>query len=126
MSLRGRGSCSANVPFRYRYSNAQGTLVRFERHNRFSLSTAPMPEVSRFLGIVVGMFYNEHGVPHFHAVYGEHEVSVEVESGAVHGHFPPRAQRHVLEWAVLRKAELLEDWDLARKGEPLKRIARLE
>lgn len=39
-----------------------------------------MPEVSRFFGIVIGMFYKEHGVPHFHAVYGEHEISVEIES----------------------------------------------
>lgn len=38
-----------------------------------------MPELSRFLGIVIGMFYREHGVPHVHAVYGEHEISVEVE-----------------------------------------------
>ena len=56
-----------------------------------------MPEISRFLGIVIGMFYNEHGVAHFHAVYGKHEISVEVESGLCHGHFPPRALRHVLE-----------------------------
>ena len=39
-----------------------------------------MPELSRFLGIVIGMFYREHGVPHFHAVYGEHEISVEIET----------------------------------------------
>jgi len=37
-----------------------------------------MPELARFLGIVIGMFYREHGVPHIHAVYGEHEISVEV------------------------------------------------
>ena len=43
-----------------------------------------MPELSRFLGIVIGMFYREHGVPHFHAVYGEHEISVEVETGTIH------------------------------------------
>lgn len=85
-----------------------------------------MPEISRFLGIVIGMFYREHGVPHFHAVYGEHEISVEVESGAVHGSFPPRALRHVLEWAALHKAELLENWELAREGKPLNRIAPLE
>ena len=35
-----------------------------------------MPEISRFLGVVIGMFYSEHGVPHFHAVYGEHEASI--------------------------------------------------
>lgn len=85
-----------------------------------------MPEISRFLGIVIGMFYNEHGVAHFHAVYGEHEISVEVESGAVHGRFPNRALRHVLEWAELHKAELLANWDLARAGKPLNRIEPLE
>lgn len=85
-----------------------------------------MPEISRFLGIVIGMFYSEHGVPHFHAVYGEHEISVEVESGVVHGTFPPRALRHVLEWLALHKAELLDNWDLARQGKPLNRIAPLE
>jgi hypothetical protein len=51
------------------------------------------------------MFYNEHGVPHFHAVYGDHEISVEVESGRVHGQFPARAQRLVLEWAALHRGE---------------------
>jgi len=85
-----------------------------------------MPEISRFLGIVIGMFFNEHGVPHFHAVYGEYEVTVEVETGAVHGEFPPRALRLVLEWAALHTSELLENWRLARQGQPLKRIAPLE
>ena len=51
-----------------------------------------MPEVSRFLGIVIGMFYRDHGVAHFHAAYGEHEVSIEVETSTVHGDFPPRAR----------------------------------
>jgi hypothetical protein len=50
-----------------------------------------MPELARFLGIVIGMFFREHGVPHFHAVYGEHEISVEIETGSIHGEFPPRA-----------------------------------
>jgi uncharacterized protein DUF4160 len=85
-----------------------------------------MPEISRFLGIVVGMFYSDHGVAHFHAVYGEHEISVEVESGEFHGQFPARALRLVLEWANLHKEELLENWQLARQGQPLKRIAPLE
>ena len=85
-----------------------------------------MPEISRFLGIVIGIFYSEHGIAHFHAVYGEHEVSVEVESGRIHGQFPARALRLVLEWAELHKGELLENWELARQGLPLKRIAPLE
>jgi hypothetical protein len=85
-----------------------------------------MPEISRFLGIVIGIFYSEHGVPHFHAVYGEHEISVEIETSAIHGEFPPRALRLVLEWATLHKHELLENWESARQGKPLRRIAPLE
>ena len=85
-----------------------------------------MPEISRFLGIVIGIFYSEHGAPHFHAVYGEYEISVEVESGNVHGQFPPRALRLVLEWATLHREELIENWQLARQGQPLRRIAPLE
>lgn len=85
-----------------------------------------MPEISRFLGIVIGIFYSEHGVAHFHAVYGEHEISVEVESGKIHGEFPERALRLVLEWANLHRGELIENWQLARQGRPLRRIAPLE
>lgn len=70
--------------------------------------------------------YSEHGVPHFHAVYGEHEVSIEIGSRVVFGEFPPRALRLVLEWAELHRAELLENWELARQGQPLIRIAPLE
>ena len=85
-----------------------------------------MPELSSVLGIVIGMFYREHGVAHFHAVYGEHEISVEVESGRIHGQFPRRALKLVLEWRDLHKAELLENWQLAKQGQPLKPISPLE
>lgn len=85
-----------------------------------------MPEISRFLGIVIGMFFNEHGPPHFHAVYGEHTMTVEIESGKVRGEFPPRALRLVLEWSQLHRQELLEDWERARRRQPLVRIAPLE
>ena len=85
-----------------------------------------MPELSRFLGIVIGMFYREHGVAHFHAVYGEHEISVEVETGRVHGQCSPRALKLVLEWGELHKSELVANWELAKQGQPLNRIAPLE
>jgi hypothetical protein len=85
-----------------------------------------MPELSRFLGVIIRMHYEEHGHPHFHAVYGEHKISVEVDSGIVRGSFPTRALRHVLEWAQLHRAALLANWQLARQGRPLERIAPLE
>ena len=89
-------------------------------------SAALVPEISRFLGIVIGMFYREHGVPHFHAVYGGHKITVEIESGAVRGTFPTRALRLVLEWANLHRAELLVNWERARQRQPLIRIEPLE
>lgn len=85
-----------------------------------------MPEISRFLGIVIGMFYREHGVAHFHAVYGEHEITVEIETGRIHGSFPPRALRLVLEWAAMHRTELLANWARARRSELLEQIAPLE
>ncbi len=85
-----------------------------------------MPEGSRFLGIVIGMFYKDHAPPHFHAVYGEYEVTVEIKTGVVQGQFPKRALCHVLEWYELHRTELVEDWRLAQARRPLKRIAPLE
>jgi hypothetical protein len=85
-----------------------------------------VPEISRFLGIVIGMFFNEHGLPHFHAVYGEYKTTIEIESQSVRGEFPPRALRLVLEWASLHKQELIADWERARRREPLVKIEPLE
>ena len=85
-----------------------------------------MPELSRFLGIVVTMFYGDHVPPHFHASYGEFDIEVVIETGVVTGKFPKRALRHVLEWYDLHKDELRENWALAATRRPLKKIAPLE
>ncbi len=85
-----------------------------------------MPEISRFLGIVIAILYRDHEPPHFHASYGEHDITVGILDGVVNGHFPPRALRLTLEWRELHKQELLEDWNLARNRQPLKPIAPLE
>jgi hypothetical protein len=85
-----------------------------------------MPELSRFLGIVIAMYYRDHGPAHFHAIYGEFEMTVEVESGQESGEFPQRARAHVEEWRQLHRAELFEAWTLARASQPLPRIDPLE
>ena len=85
-----------------------------------------MPELSRFYGIIIRMFYGDHAPPHFHAVYGEHAILVYLESGRVEGEFPSRALGHVLEWYHLHKAELQDDWRLASERRPLKAIQPLE
>lgn len=85
-----------------------------------------MPEISRFLGIIIAMFYRDHEPPHFHAKYGGFEITVDINEGIVNGQFPKRALGHVLEWYELHKDELLEDWKLASMGKPLKKISPLE
>jgi hypothetical protein len=74
-------------------------------------------EMSRFLGIIIAMFYKVHAPPHFHAIYGEYEITVEIESGVINGRFPRRALRLVLEWLELNKDELLENWQLYGRKE---------
>jgi hypothetical protein len=85
-----------------------------------------MQEISRFLGIVIAMFYRDHSPTHFHAVYGDVDITVTIESAIISGEFPKRALSHILEWLELHKAELLENWELERQGRPLNNVAPLE
>ena len=81
-----------------------------------------MPTVSRFFGIVVFLNYRDHAPPHFHARYGDGEVTVEIEGGAVAGRMSKRALRLVLEWAALHEDDLMRNWTLARERKPLEPI----
>lgn len=85
-----------------------------------------MPEISRFLGIIIFMNWGDHPLPHFHARYGDYEITVEIETGIVRGEFPKRALRAVLEWSDLHQAELMHDWLLAQQRMPLQPILPLE
>jgi len=85
-----------------------------------------VPELSRFLGIVIYMYYRDHAPPHFHAEYAEFEITVDIQSGVVTGEFPRRALNLVMEWYSLHKDELAEDWALAEGKKPLKTIDPLE
>ena len=85
-----------------------------------------MLEISRFLGIIIAMFYRDHSPPHFHAVYGEYEILVEIETGVINGRFPKRALSLVIEWFELHKEELIDNWRLAQERRPLNKIKPLE
>ncbi len=85
-----------------------------------------MPIVSRFLGIFIAILYRDHEPPHFHAIYGDYEISVGINDGVVMGRFPHRALRHVLEWSELRRSELMANWQNALERMPLEQIAPLE
>lgn len=86
-----------------------------------------MPEISRFLGIIIAMYYNDHAPPHFHARYGDFEAVIAIETGEViEGRLPPRVLGLAQEWREYHRAELGENWSLARERRALKRIAPLE
>ena len=72
------------------------------------------------------MYYRDHAPPHFHAEYGEYEIEVDIDSGSIQGWFPRRALKAVIEWHELHRAELLENWRLARERLPLNHIEPLE
>ena len=85
-----------------------------------------MPVVSRFLGIIITMYWDDHSPPHFHAKYGGYEITVDILSGVVEGKFPKRALAHVMEWYDLHSEELLENWELCRHRENPSPIEPLE
>lgn len=86
-----------------------------------------MPEISRFFGIVVTMYYNDHAPPHFHVRYGGQKAIVGIDPvRPIEGALSPRVLSLVVEWATLHRAELAHDWDLARANAPLLGIAPLE
>jgi len=85
-----------------------------------------MPEISRFFGIVIQMYYDEHLPPHFHALYGGDEAQIGIDPIRVlHGELPPRAISLVIEWAALHQHELMENWRLARYDQKPRKIQPL-
>jgi hypothetical protein len=86
-----------------------------------------MPEISRFLGIVISLYYNDHPPPHFHVRYSEQRAIVAIDSLMIlEGSLSPRVLGLVVEWASLHRQELFDDWQLAREQLPLNSIAPLE
>ena len=78
-----------------------------------------MPEISRFYGIIIQMFYQEHQPPYFHATYGEYRVEISIlDLKVIAGEFPRKGLNLVLDWAELHKDELMREWELAQKKEP--------
>ena len=85
-----------------------------------------MPEISRFFGIVITMYWNDHNPPHFHARYGESLAEIDIRTLALLcGSLPPRAMAMTIEWALQHQRELLTQWERARRQLPLQSIEPL-
>ncbi|EOD01909.1 DUF4160 domain-containing protein [Caldisalinibacter kiritimatiensis] len=82
-----------------------------------------MPVVSRFYGIIIKMYFNDHLPPHFHAIYGEYNGLFDINTlNMLEGDLPKRAQKLILEWANLHQQELIKMW----KTQQLKKLEGLE
>jgi len=85
-----------------------------------------MPQISRFFGIIISMYFNDHNPPHFHAQYGDEECLISItDLSIMEGKIPSRALGMVIEWAVLHQEELLANWQKATNLEPLDKILPL-
>jgi len=86
-----------------------------------------MPEISRFYGIIVRMYYDEHSPPHFHVFYQDKDAAVRIDTlELVRGSLPRRAMVLVAEWALAHREELRQNWSRVERGEPLLPIAPLD
>ena len=80
-----------------------------------------------FYGILIQMYWDEHAPPHFHAIYGDLEATVDIRSLSIReGNLPRRASSLVLDWAELHQTELLNDWDLCQTKQQPKPIEPLK
>ena len=86
-----------------------------------------MPEISRFFGIIIRMYYDDHPPPHLHAEYQGHKALLDFQGNVLRGNLASRAAlRLVREWIDVHPAELQEDWELARVRSALNWIAPLD
>ncbi len=86
-----------------------------------------MPEISRFFGIIIRMFFDEHNPPHIHAEYQGQKAVFDLNGNVTRGNLGSRtATKLVREWIDLHVNELREDWELAQMGQNIKKVAPLE
>jgi hypothetical protein len=86
-----------------------------------------MPEICRFFGIIIRMYFDEHNPPHFHVEYSGKKSVFDLRGNILKGDLGSKvAVKLVREWIDLHLAELENDWKLARKGKPLKKIRPLQ
>ena len=85
-----------------------------------------MPEISRFYGIIIKMYFQDHAPPHFHAEYQNSKAEYDIQTlDVIAGGLPPRAHALVLEWASLHRMDLINNWKKASVPIPLDKVEPL-
>ncbi|MDD5672969.1 MAG: DUF4160 domain-containing protein [Chitinivibrionales bacterium] len=85
-----------------------------------------MSEICRFFGIVITMYIREHNPPHFHARYGEYAAEIDFQGRIIDGWLPPRIMGLVIEWLLLYRKELEENWGRIKEFKNPEKIRPLE
>ena len=93
-------------------------FVYLRQHN----ISGTMPEISKFYGIIIYMYIDDHNPPHFHVWYDGYQAEVTINDGIVRGEMPRRALRLVFEWLDLHRDELLANWERLSHSEPALKI----
>jgi len=76
-----------------------------------------VPEISRFLGMVISIYFDDHNPPHFHVEYNDEEALISINDLSIlKGNLPPRVMGLVIEWAKLHQSELLENWNMVKES----------
>ncbi|MFI0347775.1 MAG: DUF4160 domain-containing protein [Chthoniobacterales bacterium] len=85
-----------------------------------------MPEICRFYGIVIQLYYADHAPPHFHAFYADQKIVIDIKTfSIIEGHLQPRALGLVIEWASMHQKELFLAFDQASQMMPPEKIEPL-
>ncbi len=76
-----------------------------------------MPEISRFLGIIILMYWDDHNPPHFHVRYGDYRAIITLDKSEIRGNLPIKVAKLVFEWLTLHEQELRDNWRKLVNGE---------
>ncbi|MCL2040560.1 MAG: DUF4160 domain-containing protein [Bacteroidales bacterium] len=85
-----------------------------------------MAEISRFYGIIIAMFGNEHNPPHFHIKYGHYKAIYTIKNGVIKGEVPISVIKKVIEWVEIHQDELYQNWELLKNGKDTNKIKPLK
>ena len=85
-----------------------------------------MAEISRFYGIIISMFGNEHNPPHFHIKYGHYKAVYIMRNGIIKGEIPINVLKKVSEWVEIHKEELVQNWECLQNGKDINKIEPLK
>ena len=85
-----------------------------------------MAEISRFYGIIISMFGNEHNPPHLHIKYGHYKALYTIKNGVIKGEIPISVLKKVNDWVEIHKEELTQNWDLLQSGRNVNKVEPLK